>query len=60
MVPSLLSMLSSNEEKLEHLDKLSNLLEKQKVLYTLSLSDDPRAVEMKDNVRKSAAMMGFP
>ena len=50
-----------NEEKLEHLDKLDNLLEKQRNLYTrMTLSDDPRAKEMRDNVRKSAIMMGFP
>ena len=30
-------------------------------MYTrLSLSDDPQAVEMKENLRKSVAMMGFP
>ena len=30
-------------------------------MYTrLSLSDDPKAVEMKENLRKSVAMMGFP
>jgi hypothetical protein len=50
-----------NEEKLEHLDKLDNLLEKQRNLYTrMTLSDDPRAKEMRDNVRRSAIMMGFP
>tara|TARA_A100001035_G_scaffold125095_1_gene98399 strand:+ start:2405 stop:2734 length:330 start_codon:yes stop_codon:yes gene_type:complete len=50
-----------HEEKLKHLDKLDNLLEKQRNLYTrMSLSDDPRAREMRENVRKSAIMMGFP
>jgi hypothetical protein len=30
-------------------------------MYTrLSLSDDPQAVIMKDNLRKSVALMGFP
>jgi hypothetical protein len=30
-------------------------------MYTrLSLSDDPQAVEMKENLRKSVAIMGFP
>jgi hypothetical protein len=30
-------------------------------MYTrLSLSDDPKAVEMKENLRKSVALMGFP
>ena len=49
------------ETKLEHIEKLEILLEKQKVMYTrLSLSDDPKAVEMKENLRKSVALMGFP
>ena len=48
------------EDKLEHIEKLSLLLEKQRVMYTrLSLSDDPEAVEMKENLRKSVAIMGF-
>ena len=51
----------SREEKIEHVDLLTDLLEKQRVMYTrLSLSDDPQAVEMKENLRKSVAMMGFP
>ena len=51
----------SNETKLEHIEKLQSLLEKQRVMYTrLSLSDDPQAVEMKENLRKSVALMGFP
>ena len=53
--------MMTHEEKLEHIDILAELLEKQKVMYTrLSLSDDPKAVEMKENLRKSVAMMGFP
>ena len=49
------------EDKLEHIEKLQVLLEKQRVMYTrLSLSDDPEAVEMKENLRKSVALMGFP
>ena len=51
----------SREEKIEHVDLLTDLLEKQRVMYTrLSLSDDPQAVEMKENLRKSVTMMGFP
>ena len=50
----------SREEKIEHVDLLTDLLEKQRVMYTrLSLSDDPQAVEMKENLRKSIQMMGF-
>jgi RNA processing factor Prp31 len=49
------------EEKQNHIDKLSDLLEKQKIMYTrLSLSDDPRALELKDNLKKSISFMGFP
>jgi len=49
------------ETKLEHINKLQGLLEKQRVMYTrLSLSDDPTAVEMKENLRKSVVLMGFP
>jgi hypothetical protein len=49
------------EDKLEHIEKLQILLEKQRVMYTrLSLSDDPEAVIMKENLRKSVALMGFP
>ena len=51
----------SKEDRLHHVEILSDLLEKQRVMYTrLSLSDDPKAIEMKENLRKSVAMMGFP
>jgi predicted transcriptional regulator len=50
-----------NETKREHVEMLQTLLEKQRIMYTrLSLSDDPQAVEMKENLRKSVALMGFP
>ena len=49
------------DDQIEHLDSLMELLEKQQILYTrMKLSDDPRAKEMADNVRKSAIVMGFP
>ena len=49
------------EEQLDHLEMLDDLLDKQQVLYTrMKLSDDPRAMEMADNVRQSAILMGFP
>lgn len=51
----------SKEEKLEHVDVLERLLDKQKVLYTrLSLSDDPDAKEMKQRISESATLMGLP
>ncbi|QPX47994.1 DUF1825 family protein [Synechococcus phage S-SRM01] len=53
--------MMTREDKLEHIEKLELLLEKQRVMYTrLSLSDDPEAVVMKENLRKSVALMGFP
>jgi len=52
--------MMSREDKLEHIDKLTLLLEKQRVMYTrLSLSDDNQAIEMKENLKKSIAIMGF-
>lgn len=51
----------SREEKLEHVQVLETLLEKQKILYTrMSLSDDPEAREMKERIIHSAIMMGMP
>ena len=51
----------SKEEKLQHVELLEKLLDKQKVLYTrLSLSDDPEAVVMKERISESASMMGLP
>jgi hypothetical protein len=50
----------SREEKLKHIEKLNTLIEKQKIMYTrLSLSDDPKALEMKENIKKSISIMGF-
>ena len=38
----------SREDRLDHIDKLKTLLEKQRVMYTrLSLSDDPEAIKLK-------------
>jgi predicted RNA-binding protein YlqC (UPF0109 family) len=48
------------EEKIEHIDKMTELLEKQQIMYTrLSLSDDPEAIEIKENLRRSVVLMGF-
>ena len=49
------------EEQVEHIDKLKLLLEKQKVMYTrLSLSDDPDALKLKNQIEQSVVVMGFP
>jgi hypothetical protein len=51
----------NREDKLEHIDKMSLLLEKQRIMYTrLSLSNDPKAVRMKENLKRSVLLMGFP
>ena len=48
-------------DKLHHIEILERLIDKQKVVYTrLSLSDDPAAKQMKEEILKSAEMMGFP
>ena len=51
----------TKEEKIHHVDLLNRLLNKQQILYTrLSLSDDPEAQSMKEQISSSAAMMGLP
>ena len=51
----------SPEQKKVHIEKLSDLLVKQRIMYTrLSLSDDPQAVKMKEQLQQSVVMMGFP
>ena len=51
----------SSADKRYHIDVLERLLEKQTVMYTrLSLSDDPDAKQMKEQITQSAAMMGLP
>ena len=49
------------EDKKYHIEILERLIEKQQVLYTrLSLSDDPQAKKMKENILQSAGDMGLP
>jgi len=51
----------TRENQLEHVDKLTVLLEKQKIMYArLSLSDDPEARELLNTLKSSIALMGFP
>ncbi len=48
-------------EKVEHIELLAELLDKQRVMYTrLSLSDDPEAIKMKKHLQQSIPLMGFP
>ena len=54
-------MRMSSTERVEHVENLETLLEKQKIMYArVSLSDDPQAIEMKKNLEKSVKLMGFP
>ena len=51
----------NNADKTHHINQLSKLIDKQKIVYArLSLSDDPDAKEMKENIMQSAASMGLP
>ena len=51
----------SREDKMQHVEKLEHLLEKQKILFTrLSLSDDKDAIVMKEKIIESATMIGMP
>ena len=53
--------MMSKEDQRYHVDILERLCDKQRVLYTrLSLSDDPQAKQMKENVIQGAAAMGLP
>ena len=51
----------SREDKVDHIERLTELLERQKVMYTrISLSDDPEAIDLKKHLQKSVELMGFP
>ena len=51
----------NKEDQYHHVDILERLIEKQQIMYTrLSLSDDPDAQKMKEQITQSAAMMGIP
>ena len=51
----------TKEDQLYHVEILTKLIEKQKILYArVSLSDDPDAKKMKEQIIESASMMGIP
>jgi hypothetical protein len=57
-LPAFFAMTTA--EKLAHIDLLEKLLEKQEIIYTrLCLSDDPEALQMKQQMRDSAQLLGF-
>ena len=50
----------SDEAKWIHIETVKELLEKQQVMWTrVTLSDDPEAVRMKENIRNGSKQMGF-
>jgi HD superfamily phosphohydrolase len=56
-----MTQLANLEDKQEHIEKLTRLLEKQRLMYTrVSLSDDPEAKAMKKQLEQSVTMLGFP
>lgn len=51
----------NTEQKIDHVNLLQKLLNKQQILYTrLSLSEDEEAKEMKLKISEYAEMMGMP
>ena len=51
----------NDTDKLHHITTLERLIEKQKIVYArLSLSNDPDAKKMKEEILNSAVMMGLP
>ena len=53
--------MMTHDEQLDHISKLSELLDKQRVMYArLSLSDDPECKIMKESLNKTVAMRGYP
>jgi hypothetical protein len=50
----------SRKDRLEHIEIMEELLKTQQILYArLSLSDDPQAKAMKENIMTSAVQLGF-
>ena len=51
----------NTEDQTYHIESLDKLISKQKIMYArLSLSEDPEAKKMKEEIMKSANMMGLP
>ena len=51
----------NTEDQTHNINQLDRLIAKQKIMYArLSLSDDPQAKKMKEEIMKSASMMGLP
>ena len=52
--------MMSSEAKVEHIDTVMELLERQQIMWTrLSLSEDPQSKKMKDYILSNAKELGF-
>ena len=52
--------MMSPKAKVQHIDTVMELLERQQIMWTrLSLSDDPQAKKMKDYILSNAQELGF-
>ena len=52
--------MMSPQAKVEHIDTVKELLERQQIMWTrLSLSDDPEAKKMKDYITSHSRTLGF-
>ena len=56
-----MGLLLSIEQKREQLDKMMRLIELQQTMYMrVTLSDDPEAKKLVDQVKNAASMLGMP
>jgi len=52
--------MMSPQAKVEHIDTVKELLERQQIMWTrLTLSDDPEAKKMKDYITSHSRTLGF-
>ena len=56
-----MGLMLNVKEKREQLDKMLRLIELQQTMYMrVTLSDDPEAKKLVDQVKNAAAMLGMP
>ena len=56
-----MGLMLNAKEKREQLDKMLRLIELQQTIYMrVTLSDDPEANKLVDQVKNAAAMLGMP
>ena len=56
-----MGLILTSPQKREQLDKMMRLIELQQTMYMrVTLSDDPEAKKLVDQVKNAAAMLGMP